>query len=184
MNNPFKVMYDEHEIIVKAEEVINNLEGIWENNPKKFKLSVNELVEFFRDYADGYHHRKEEDVLFPAIKNHPDFVLQEIIDEFEEHHESFRAFAREIIVYNNEGNYAKAHKVLKHYINDLLDHIAAENEELFVLADNLFSDNEKKTIYFKFMDIDMELGESHKKELEKLIDGLKLKKSKSFSSFT
>jgi hemerythrin-like domain-containing protein len=111
-------------------------------------------------------------VLFPAIKNHPDFVLQEIIDEFEEHHEGFREFAREIIEFNHEDNYAKAHKILKQYINDLLDHIAAENEELFVLADNLFSDNEKETIYFKFMDIDMELGEARKKEYEQMITAL------------
>lgn len=171
-NNPITVMYDEHEVIVKAEEVINNLEGVWEVNPEKFKIAVNELVEFFREYADGYHHRKEEDVLFPAIKNHPDFVLQEIIDEFEEHHEGFREFAREIIEFNHEDNYAKAHKILKQYINDLLDHIAAENEELFVLADNLFSDNEKETIYFKFMDIDMELGEARKKEYEQMITAL------------
>jgi len=168
-NNPIKVMYDEHEVIVRAEKIIENLENTWENNPEEYADKVKKLVEFFREYADGYHHRKEEDLLFPAIKNHPDFVLQEIIEEFEEHHEGFRAFAQEIIEFNNEGNYAKAHKVLKQYINDLLDHIAAENEELFVLADNLFSDNEKETIYFKFMDIDMELGEERKKEYEQKI---------------
>ena len=171
-NNPIKVMYGEHEIIVKAEKVIENLENTWENNPEEYADKVKKLVEFFREYADGYHHRKEEEVLFPAIKDHPDFVLQEIIDEFMEHHEGFREYATEIIEAINEEDYARSYKILKRYINDLLDHIAAENEELFVLAENLMDENQLENIYFKFKDIDMELGESRKIDFEKLINSL------------
>ncbi|PIQ14736.1 MAG: hypothetical protein COW67_12150 [Flavobacteriales bacterium CG18_big_fil_WC_8_21_14_2_50_32_9] len=171
-NNPIKVMYDEHEVIVRAEKIIENLENTWENNPEEYADKVKKLVEFFREYADGYHHRKEEEVLFPAIKDHPDFVLQEIIDEFMEHHEGFREYAAEIIEAINEKDYVQSYKILKRYINDLLDHIAAENEELFVLAQNLMDENQLENIYFKFKDIDMELGESRKIDFEKLINSL------------
>jgi len=54
----------------------------------------------------------------------------------------------------------------------LLDHIAAENEELFVLAENLMDEHQLETIYFKFVDVDMELGESRKKDFEKLINSM------------
>ncbi|MFP5470263.1 MAG: hemerythrin domain-containing protein [Bacteroidia bacterium] len=169
MNNPIKVMYDEHDIIVKAEKVIENLANTWENNPEEYAEKVKKLVEFFREYADGYHHRKEEDVLFPAIKDHPDFVLQEIIEEFENHHEDFREYAAEILESITEGDYARSYKILKQYIGDLLDHIAAENDELFVLAENLMDEQQLDIIYFKFKDIDMELGEERKIEFEKTI---------------
>ena len=165
-------MYDEHEVIVRAEKIIENLENTWENNPEEYADKVKKLVGFFREYADGYHHRKEEEVLFPAIKDHPDFVLQEIIDEFMEHHEGFREYAAEIIEAINEKDYVQSYKILKRYINDLLDHIAAENEELFVLAQNLMDENQLENIYFKFKDIDMELGESRKIDFEKLINSL------------
>jgi len=168
-HNPLTVMYDEHDVIVKAEKVIENLANTWENNPEEYADKVKKLVEFFREYADGYHHRKEEEVLFPAIKDHPDFVLQDILDEFETHHEDFREYAAEIIESVNDEDFATSYKVLKQYINDLRDHIAAENDELFVLAENLMDENQLKNIYFKFMDIDMELGEERKKEFEKLI---------------
>lgn len=171
-HNPLTVMYNEHNVIVKAEGIIKNLENTWEDNPKNYTEKVITLIDFFREYADGYHHRKEEDVLFPAVHNHPDFVLQEIIDEFETHHEDFRAYAAEILEAVNEKDFVKSYKVLKQYIGDLLDHIAAENDELFVLAESLMDEQDLETIYFKFKDIDMELGEERKAELEKIIDDL------------
>ena len=60
-------------------------------------------------------------------------------------------------------------KKSKAEFQDLLDHIAAENDELFVLAETLMSEDELETIYFKFKDIDMELGEVNKIELEESI---------------
>ena len=83
MNNPIKVMYDEHEIIKKSEKTINDIDCLWEEDASRYIEIVTQLIDFFRNYSDGYHHHKEEGILFPAIKNHPDFVLQEMIDEFE-----------------------------------------------------------------------------------------------------
>ena len=57
-------------------------------------------------------------------------------------------------------------------MQDLLDHIAAENDELFVLAETLMEEDDLETIYFKFKDIDLELGEDRKVELEESIAAL------------
>ena len=54
----------------------------------------------------------------------------------------------------------------------MLDHIGAENDELFSLAENLMGEDDLETIYFKFKDIDMELGEDRKRELEESISVL------------
>ncbi|MCP4458342.1 MAG: hypothetical protein GY816_10025 [Cytophagales bacterium] len=168
-NNPIEVMYTEHDIIIKAENIIDKINTLWEENEQGYVDTVSQLVEFFREYADGYHHRKEEDVLFPAISDHPDFVLQEIIEEFEQHHEDFRDYTKEIVEAIEGKDYSKSHELLREYINDLLDHIAAENEELFVLAESLLDEGELETIFFKFKDIDLELGEDRKAELEKML---------------
>ncbi len=171
-NNPIEVMYAEHDIIIKAENIIDKSNNRWEENEQGYVDIVNQLVKFFREYADGYHHRKEEDVLFPAISDHPDFVLQEIIEEFEQHHEDFRDYTKEIVEAIEGKDYPKSHELLREYISDLLDHIAAENEELFVLAESLLDEGELETIFFKFKDIDMELGEERKAEFEKSIEDL------------
>ena len=171
-NNPLDIMYAEHDVIKKAEHIINNCDKLWETDPQGYTELINKLIIFFREYADGYHHHKEEDVLFPAINNHPDFILQELIDEFNEHHVSFREYTKEIEEALAIHEFPKSYNLLKMYSNDLLDHIAAENEELFVLAENLLDEPTKENIYFKFKDIDRQLGEERKKKFEESIEAI------------
>ena len=171
-HNPIQTMLDEHEIICSTEEIINNANELWLKDAPAYIELVDILVIFFKEYADGYHHRKEEDVLFPAIKDHPDFILEELIDEFEQHHEDFRDYTKEIQEALDNEDFPKSFNLLQEYCNDLLDHIGAENDELFVLAENLMDEADLETIYFKFKDIDLELGEGRKFELEKSIEAL------------
>lgn len=172
MHNPIQTMLDEHAIISSTQPIILQMNEMWEQDADAFTEKTKKLVEFFREYADGYHHRKEEDVLFPAIKNHPDFILDEMIDEFEQHHEEFREYARDIKDHLDQKEYSDAYKQLRNYLEDLLDHIAAENDELFIMAENLLDDDSLETIYFRFKDIDLELGEDRKTELERMISSL------------
>jgi len=169
-NNPIQTMIDEHEIISKTEEIISGLNRSWEHNSEKYIIASNILIEFFRDYADGVHHRKEEEILFPAICNHPDFKLTDIIEELEMHHEDFREYTIDIEKALSEKDFEISYKELKKYSQELLDHIAVENDELFVLAETLLGDEDLETIYFKFKDIDMELGYDRKNILEQLLD--------------
>jgi len=172
--NPIQTMLDEHELISDVEDVIINLNNSWENDSEEYKKNVKSLITFFREYADGIHHRKEEEVLFPAICNHPEFILNEIIDELKQHHEDFREYTHEIEEALEEKDYERSYKKLNNYLQDLLDHIAVENDELFVLAETLLDEDELETIYFKFMDIDMELGNERKKELEQSIQKIEI----------
>ena len=170
--NPIESLFNEHDIICKAQEIVEHLENTWVSSPDKYETTLLRLLHFFREYADGYHHRKEEEILFPALKNHPDFVLEEILDEFEQHHEDFRESLSEIERSLVAEDYERSYRLLVAYLQDLLDHISAENDELFVLAETLMSEEQLETIYFKFKDIDMELGEINKIELENQLHAL------------
>ncbi len=168
-NNPITVMLFEHDIISKAVGITQKMDGEWQNDLAGFKTKINKIIQFLREYGDEYHHRKEEEILFPAIKNCPDFMLGELVDEFEDHHDSFRDSAIEILELLKEVEYEKAYKTLVQYLDELLDHIGAENDELFIIAETLLTEEELETIFFKFKDLDMELGEETKKELEEEI---------------
>ena len=171
-NNPVNVLMDEHDIIKKLEKSLNKLEGLWEKDAAKYKATLGNTLRFLKEYSDGYHHHKEEEVLFPALEEHPEFILSSIITEMNEHHENFREYTAGIAEALQNDNFRKAQDILKKYLNELLDHIAIENDELFVLAESLFDEEQLETIFFKFKDIDMELGESKKAELEKFPDEL------------
>jgi len=171
-HDPIETMLDEHEVIVSVVERVDGIEDRWEHDPNGYVSVVAKLIRFFREYADGYHHRKEEEVLFPAIRSHPDFILDELIDEFEQHHVDFRQNGVDIETAIAEGDHALSFRLLKTYCEELLDHIAAENDELFIMAETLLDENDLETIFFKFKDIDLELGEERKVELEKTVSEL------------
>ena len=77
----------------------------------------------------------------------------------------FRETVAEIEAAAQDKDWPKTQKLLKAYINDLLDHIAVENDELFNMAESVFSDDELERIYFLFEDIDRDLGLERKQAL-------------------
>ena len=168
MPNPTDILLREHDIISSVSSTINELDKVLMQSPEKFEEIVVHLLTFFREYSDKYHHQKEEQILFPALNDHPDFRQQEIITELEEHHENFREQVTAIESALNSKEFEQALSILKIYVNDLLDHIAVENDELFIMAESLFSENELERIYFQCVDIDNELGTDAKEVLEKI----------------
>lgn len=169
-NNPFTLLMHEHEIISSAAEIIQKLNNSWNDDENSYKAKVQSLLSFFREYSDQFHHRKEEEVLFKQLRDNPDFILEDIIDELEGHHESFRDTVIEIEEYLNDSDYNKVQELLAEYIDELLDHIAVENDELFITAENMISQEDQERIYFLFQDLDMELGQDNK---QRLVENLK-----------
>lgn len=167
-----ELLMNEHEIIMKTEIIIDQIDGLWQTDERKYIATVNQIVDFLIEYCDHFHHLKEEECLFPTLNNHPDFLLSEIIDELEEHHQSFRDYIVEIKEYVQLKNWEQVQKTLKRYINELLDHIAVENDELFSIAENLFTPDELEKMYFNFMDIDMEHGNEKKQTLANNLEAM------------
>ncbi|OFY63722.1 MAG: hypothetical protein A3H98_06505 [Bacteroidetes bacterium RIFCSPLOWO2_02_FULL_36_8] len=165
-HDPIQLLISEHDVIVSVKHKINESENTWQNSPDDYKKFVTRLIRFFRDYADKFHHFKEEDVLFPEMNKHPEFLHQDLINEIEEQHETFRTYLKEIEEYLANEKWESAHKKLLHYFDELQDHIAAENDEIFMMAKTLFTENELERMYFRFIDFDTEYGQTLKKELE------------------
>lgn len=171
--NPIQVLINEHDVIVTAEEIIKSLNHTWQNNETLYCENVKKLITFFRQYSDEFHHKKEEDILFKELMNNPDFLLKDIITELENHHEMFREAVAEIEENINNKEFEKAQKNLSSFINDLLDHIAVENDELFSMAESLYDEEELRRIYFLFEDKERELGPERKKALAESLKTIK-----------
>lgn len=169
-NNPIDELYKEHEIISKTEKLISSMNNLWTTDPESFRNKVEKILMFFKEYADNIHHKKEEMYLFPALADNNQFTLHEMLREFENHHEEFRNYLQNIEDAVSKNNWESAYKLLRSYSVDLRDHIAAENEELFVLSENLLSPIELETLYYRFKDIDLENGEDKIQELKNLLN--------------
>lgn len=168
-NDPLRTLMAEHEFIGEAQQEIQSLRHAWENDPETYRERVGQLIAFFREYSDGFHHHKEEEVLFRELRDNPDFPLGNILDELEHHHEMFREMVDDIEAQLQEEDCPAAQQALERYMDELLDHIAVENDELFLMAESVFSEEDLEHIYFLFEDIDRELGLERKREWERSV---------------
>lgn len=171
--DPIKLLVKEHDVIIQAVEIVRMLDGFKEFDLAKYDRLTKSLIVFFKEYGDKIHHYKEDEVLFMEMTNHSDFSQPEIIRELTEHHEIFDEKMERIENYLNKKDYFNSQSLLAEYMEELLDHIAVENDELFVMAQSIFSDREMGIMYHKFKDIDYKYGEDKKFEMEKMIDLIK-----------
>lgn len=168
MNEALKMLYDEHEIIEQAVRIAKQASSLVGTNNEQYEKTVRTLIHFFKNYSDKYHHRKEEEILFPEMERKNEMLADGVIHEMMSNHEDFREMIRSIENSLSDKNYTDAEKWLYQYTEALLDHIAVENDEVFQMAESLFTDDELDKIYFRFQDSDRELGDELKAELANL----------------
>ena len=173
-NHPIEFLIEEHNIISRVEDLIPRLRECRKDHSEEYEKAIRSLLIFFREYADNYHHSKEEQVLFPKMNNHPDFSQFELLTELEEHHDLFRERLSSIEDFLHQQNYEKVQNTLEKYLEELLDHIGVENDELFEIAKMIFNDYELENIYFSCKDIDRNLGENKKQKLINILDDIEV----------
>jgi hemerythrin-like domain-containing protein len=159
----------EHEVILEAGNLISLNANLWKSNPAEYQKRVNELLDFFSVYADKFHHCKEEEILFPAISKKSETTGTGMVGELNDHHGEFRHLMQQIRAALYTDDFADTQKFLESYISRLKDHIAAENDELFPMADAIFSDDELEKLFYKCIDKDRELGITLKEAFENII---------------
>jgi len=162
----------EHEIIKEAGDLIRLNNDQWKTDPVAYEQLINQLLGFFAAYADKFHHIKEEEILFPAISKKSEIAGIGIVSELMDHHEEFRLLLKEVRAALDRQDYATTQQLLGSYIQQLNDHIAAENDEVFPMADDIFSRVELDMLYCKCADLDREMGLKQKEEWEDLIKKL------------
>ena len=164
--NPMDILLDEHAIIKKAASLSLRAGSLIGSKPAQYEQVIRLLLFFFREYADKFHHYKEESILFPSINKKNEVVGIILTTEMETHHKEFRDTIQNIETRLNEKKYRLVDEELHAYTSMLLDHIAVEDEEVFPAGSSLLNQEENRSMYYQFCDLDRELGESKKRELE------------------
>lgn len=165
MKNPIKILFDEHEIIISAIDIAKRADKLIAKDEVAYEKLIRDLINFFKVYADQYHHYKEEKILFPEMSKKNELLEGGVIKEMFENHEDFRNLIKEIETFLDKKDYIQAQQQLHKYTEALLDHIAVENDEVFQMAESIFDNDELEKIYFRFQDSDFEVGEQNKIEL-------------------
>jgi len=170
MSNPVELLMQEHEVITKALNNVLNLKPFIFSDPEKFKSEIKSYISFFRNYADNFHHQKEERILFVQMKKKKEELGDGVIKEMYDNHEDFREMLSEIESLTDEGKYEKAFHQFESYNNALLDHIAVEDFEIFQMALSIFSEEELEKLSGQFSDNDRDLGTDYKTSMENMVN--------------
>jgi hemerythrin-like domain-containing protein len=179
MNEATQVLRKEHEAILRmldaTEQVARSLAG----GVRIPAHILSNTIEFFRLFADRCHHGKEEELLFPALEKKGMPRSGGPIGVMLMEHDSGRALIAEMAeaatAYERGdaeagGKWAKA---AMNYARLLRDHIAKENNILFVMAERLLTPAEQEKLAAAFDAIEIQkMGEDTHERLHRMMDSL------------
>jgi len=151
---PMQMLVDEHVYIKQLIAYISNvLEQVAQDEKvdREFLLKV---IRFIREYADKYHHAKEEDILF----DYTDSSL-EVIKVILEDHVTGRGHVQAVVDAIKTENTEEIISHLTAYQALLTEHIKKEDEILFPWIDRGLTTSQVGEIFQKFVKANTDLGE-------------------------
>lgn len=183
-DGPIKMLMHEHEIILK---VMNALEHVADAMKRGRKVDAELLrgaVQFMREFADRFHHSKEEDLLFPALQRKGVPEHGGPIGVMKNEHELARtlvaSFEETVEAYAEQGERAvDALCAAIHNIAALYpDHIWKEDNVLYPMAVELFTSEEMNELLHQFEDVEAEIGLAAHSDLVNFADRLELESAR------
>ncbi|HEX2968295.1 MAG TPA: hemerythrin domain-containing protein [Bacteroidales bacterium] len=143
---------DDHVHILRLTEIMEQI--TYDSDPDVNNLES--IVDIIRNFADGLHHAKEENIFFPylaergfSISNGPVAVM---INEHVTGRNFVQGMADNIKLYKEGNNQAlkSVYRNMRGYAELLRSHISKENNILFRMADRVLSDDDNENLLTGF----------------------------------
>lgn len=134
-----------------------------------------DAVHFIRGYSDGYHHAKEEKILFPAYCENgmqDDYGPVAVMLSDHEHFRTSVALIEESLEQGEAGNEIRW-QACSDFIESLRFHIYKENNILFPMGEDILSAKDEVRLMAAFDAVEEELGsETAEKQFRELAESL------------
>lgn len=152
MNTATKNLEEDHIHVLKLTDVMKAM-----SLSEKFDIEhIESIIDIIKNFADGLHHAKEENLFFPALES-KGFSAQKgpvavMLHEHIQGRNFVKGIAENLELYK-KGNKAAVTGIYQNmsgYADLLVSHITKENNVLFRMADNALSDNEQKNLLVQF----------------------------------
>lgn len=158
-----KILYDEHQVILKVIEALLNECKKQVLDPLFFERSI----DFIKNYADKLHHAKEENILFTefdrvACESGLCNPIQQMLHE----HDLGREFVKGMTEGLEEKNKSKIIENARAYAQLLKEHIAKEDDILYPMAEEAIDGKTKNKILAKFEELDRKKNKEQTKYLD------------------
>ena len=152
MSSATKNLENDHVYILRLIDVMEHI-----THTDKPNIShLENIVDIIKNYADGTHHAKEENLFFPFLAERGFSTTQGPIGVMLHEHVIGRNYVKgisdNINLYKNGDNAAlnEIYINMKGYVDLLRNHISKENNILFRMADNVLSESDHKLLLDRF----------------------------------
>jgi hemerythrin-like domain-containing protein len=162
---PIRKMMEEHKFILKLLDFVPRIIQRISKNDIDKKLIV-KCVEFIKEYADAYHHAKEETILFSFFNSSDD-----IIESFIKEHIAGREFVGDILAGLKSNNNELVISNLEFYCGLLKEHITKEDTILYPWMNRTLTDTQIGILFSKCAKIDNEYRDKAS-EMESFVESL------------
>ncbi len=141
--NVTRVMTDEHQLILRMIALVEQNTALMEQGRFRNWQFFLDAVDFIRNYADRFHHAKEEDVLFVELIENGMPEKQSPIEAMHMEHDQGRAFVRTVeeaaqkALAGEPGQIPVIAENAKGYAELLRGHIDKEDNILYPLAERV-----------------------------------------------
>jgi hemerythrin-like domain-containing protein len=142
---PIKKLVNEHSFIKKLLALVPEIIKDLDLESEEGRNLILKSVEFIRNYADRYHHAKEEEILFKYFDESLD-ILKIMLDD----HETGRAHVKAVIDRIDKKDKSIVAEHLNGYRELLTEHIKKEDEILYPWMDRNLDINQVGELYSKF----------------------------------
>ena len=145
--NVTQVMVDEHKLILRMISLVEHNTALLEKGKFRNWQFYLDAVDFIRNYADHFHHAKEEDVLFVELIKNGMPEKQSPIEAMHMEHDQGRAHVRAIEEAAQkalDGEAGQATIIAEHakgYAQLLRGHIEKEDDILYPLAERVLPED-------------------------------------------
>jgi hemerythrin-like domain-containing protein len=163
---PMKKMVDEHVLIKRWLALLPKVIETLDLEAEEGLQLINRGIDFIRNFADKYHHAKEEDETFKYFDDNFD-----MIKVIRNDHVRVRGHVKAMLqaIENKDKKTLVEH--LLSYSKILPEHIKKEDEILFPWMDRNLTTNQIGQLYSRFNEIDSEYGDApikHRTFIEEL----------------
>lgn len=160
--SPTEELKQEHTFVLLVVEAMEHEVAHIEAGGAVHTERVAQMMEFTRKFTDGYHHFKEEQVLFPVLEERDRGAAGQVSVLLSEH-DAGREAVRGVLdnlprADEDQAACAAVAENLKLYAFLLRMHINKEDTVLFPLADDLLSDQEAELMEQEFARAEEESG--------------------------
>lgn len=146
MNNITQILCNEHQYILKViSAALNECEKV-ESGQEPDVVFFEKTIDFIKNYADKFHHAKEEDILFKAMLDNVDGLHCNPIPVMLHEHQEGRHYLQGMEQGLAESNIPELIKNTRAYGYLLEQHIYKEDNILYPMAEEALTNEQKQEV--------------------------------------